>query len=111
MSIIAGMSPTHRLEPIMRKTLTTIVIALAAIGTANAAEKVAKESFTLDGYTYVYEVKADAKGQTITGIRYPDATPFTLTLKGNRIEGVSNDQPVAFSLAETKGAAKGAVTN
>jgi hypothetical protein len=95
----------------MRKTITAITIALSAIGAANAAQPEApKQSFSLDGYTYVYEVKADAKGQTITGVRYPDATPFTLTVKGNRIDGVSNDQPVAFSLAEAKGAAKGAVS-
>ena len=92
----------------MRKTVTSFIIALSALGAAGAAqaETPKQDSFDLDGYTYVYEVKADAKGQTITGVRYPDETPFTLKVKGDRVEGETAGQSVAFSVSDAKGAAR-----
>lgn len=96
----------------MRKTLISIAIAISSAAVQAEPAPVAppaRESFKLEGYTYVYEVKADEKRRVITGIRYPDKTPFSFTVKGGFVEGVSNGQPVTFSLAEAKGAAKGAV--
>ena len=94
----------------MRKTISTLLIALSAIGVASAAQAAApkQDSFDQDGYTYVYTVTADAKGETITGVRYPDATPFTLKVKGSQVDGETNGQPVSFAVADAKGAAKDA---
>ena len=92
----------------MRKTVTSFIIALSALGAAGAAQAEAskQESFDLDGYTYVYQVAQDAKGQTITGVRYPDETPFTFKVKGDRVEGETAGQSVAFTVADAKGAAR-----
>lgn len=95
----------------MRKTIATLLIALSAIGAASAAQTEApkQESFDQGGYSYVYTVVTDAKGgRTISGVRYPDATPFTLKVKGSRVEGETNGQPVAFPVADAKGAARDA---
>ena len=81
---------------------------LAAVTPAYAGEP-AKQSFKHDGYTYVYEVKETATGRVISGRRFPGAAPFTLTVRGNGVQGTSAGQPVNFSLADARGAARGAV--
>ena len=92
----------------MRKTIATLVITLSAICAVGAAQAEAPkhDSFDLDGYTYIYTVYTGAKGQTIAGIRYPDATPFVLNVKGSRVEGVSDGQAVSFTVTDAAGAAK-----
>lgn len=78
---------------------------LAANGSAQAADGT-KEKFVHEGYTYVYEVKDNKDGKTISGTRYPGATAFNLKVRGERVSGVSGGQSVAFNVDEAKGAAQ-----
>ncbi|WP_028056037.1 hypothetical protein [Sphingobium bisphenolivorans] len=85
-----------------------VVSALFALGAANApvhAEDAAKQRFTHEGYTYVYQVKDTKTGQVISGRRYPDAVAFNLAVKNGKVSGVSGGQPVAFKVDDARGAA------
>lgn len=75
----------------------------AAAAPASAEE--AKQRFTHEGFTYVYEVKDTKTGQVISGRRYPDAVAFNLSVKNGKVSGVSGDQPVAFKVEDARGAA------
>lgn len=85
-----------------------VALAVAAVAPAHAQDA-GKQRFSHEGFTYVYDVKETASGKVITGKRYPGAEPFTLTVRGNGVAGVSGGQHVAFNLSEAKGAAQGAV--
>ncbi|MEC3949222.1 hypothetical protein [Sphingobium sp. HWE2-09] len=82
--------------------------ALSAIVAAAApaqAEDAAKQRFTHEGYTYVYEVKDTKTGKVISGRRFPDAVAFNLAVKNGKVSGVSGGQQVAFKVEEARGAA------
>ncbi len=86
-------------------------IALGAFGVIAAAapaqaEEAAKQRFTHEGYTYVYDVKETKTGQIISGRRFPDAVAFNLAVKNGRVQGVSGGQKVGFSVEEARGATK-----
>lgn len=79
--------------------------AIAAAAPANA-EDAAKQRFTHEGYTYVYDVKETKTGQVISGRRFPDAVAFNLAVKNGKVKGVSGGQSVNFSVDEARGAAQ-----
>lgn len=89
-----------------RVFVTSALGAIAAFVAPAQAEE-AKQRFTHEGYTYVYQVKETAQGsQRISGRRYPGAVAFNLAVKGGKVSGVSNGQPVAFKVEEAQGAAE-----
>lgn len=79
------------------------VSAIAA--TAAQAEDTAKQRFTHEGYTYVYDVQDTAAGKKISGRRYPGAVAFNLSVKNGKVSGVSNGHQVSFPVEEARGAA------
>ena len=80
--------------------------ALSAIAaTAAQAEDTAKQRFTHEGYTYVYEVKDTKAGKLISGRRYPDSVAFNLAVKNGKVSGVSGGQQVNFRVEDARGAA------
>ena len=80
--------------------------ALSAIAaTAAQAEDTAKQRFTHEGYTYVYEVKDTKTGKLISGRRYPDSVAFNLAVKNGKVSGVSGGQQVTFRVEDARGAA------
>lgn len=91
----------------MRMLSKFIVAALTAtVATAGyAAEDTAKQRFTHEGYTYVYQVKDTKAGKVISGRRYPDAVAFNLAVKNGKVSGVSGGQPVGFKVEDARGAA------
>lgn len=92
----------------MRMLSKFFIPALVAMGAATApvhAEEAAKQKFTHEGYTYVYDVKDTKTGKVISGRRYPDAVAFNLSVKNGRVSGVSGGQAVAFKVEDARGAA------
>jgi len=92
----------------MRMLSKFFIPALVAMGAATApahAEEAAKQKFTHEGYTYVYDVKDTKTGKVISGRRYPDAVAFNLSVKDGRVSGVSGGQAVAFKVEDARGAA------
>ncbi|HWV13647.1 MAG TPA: hypothetical protein VN110_10165 [Sphingobium sp.] len=87
----------------LSKFILTGVIVAAALTSAQAKE--AKQRFTHEGYTYVYEVKDTKTGQLISGRRYPDAVAFNLAVRKGKVSGVSGGQRVTFNVDEAHGAA------
>ena len=80
--------------------------ALSAIAaTAAQAEDTAKQRFTHEGYTYVYEVQDTKTGKLISGRRYPDSVAFNLAVKNGKVSGVSGGQQVNFRVEDARGAA------
>lgn len=77
----------------------------AAVSAPAMAEEAGKQSFTHEGYTYVYHVKDTKTGQVISGRRYPDAVAFNLAVKNGKVSGVSNGHQVSFGVEEARGAA------
>jgi len=84
--------------------VTGAISAIATISPAHA-EDAAKQRFTHEGYTYVYEVHDTKTGQLISGRRYPDAVAFNLSVKNGKVSGNSGGKPVAFPVEEARGAA------
>lgn len=76
---------------------------IATVAPAQAKE--AKQRFTHEGYTYVYQVKDTKTGKVISGRRFPDAVAFNLAVKNGRVSGVSGGQSVDFKVDEARGAA------
>ena len=79
--------------------------AIVAIAAPAQAEDSAKQRFTHEGYTYVYEVKDTKTGQVISGRRFPDAVAFNLAIKNGKVSGVSGGQSVSFKVDDARGAA------
>lgn len=53
--------------------------------------------FTHRGVTYTYTVSPDQQGrQVIDGRSMPGGSGFHLIVDGNKVEGISGGQPVAF---------------
>ena len=82
--------------------------AIVAIAAPANAQDAAKQRFTHEGYTYVYDVKDTKTGKVISGRRYPDAVAFNLQVKGDKVSGVSGGQTVSFKVDDARGAASGA---
>jgi hypothetical protein len=77
---------------------------MAAAAPAFADETAGKQSFTHEGYTYVYEVKDTKTGQVISGRRFPDSVAFNLAVKNGRVTGQSGGQAVTFKVDDARGA-------
>ena len=84
--------------------------AIVAVAAPANAQDAAKQRFTHEGYTYVYDVKDTKTGKVISGRRYPDAVAFNLQVKGDKVSGVSGGQTVSFKVDDARGAASGAGT-
>ena len=84
-----------------------VILLMATAGTsARAAER--EQSFTHNGYTYSYTTTRQDDGATlIEGQRLPDREPFRLVVAKGRVSGRSGERPVAFRVADAKGAAGG----
>jgi len=80
-------------------------VAVAGAATAAHAEDAAKQRFTHEGYTYVYQVKDTKAGKMISGRRYPDAVAFNLAVKDGKVSGVSGNNKVVFDVEDARGAA------
>ena len=87
----------------LSKFIVTAALSGIVAGIPARAEE-AKQSFTHEGFTYVYKVKDTALGKKISGRRYPDAVAFNLAVRGDKVSGISNGQPVSFNLADAEGA-------
>lgn len=79
--------------------------AFVAIAAPAQAEDAAKQRFSHEGYTYVYDVKETKSGRVISGRRFPDAVAFNLSVKDGKVSGISGGQQVSFSVDEARGAA------
>lgn len=79
--------------------------AIVALAVPAQAEESAKQRFTHEGYTYVYEVKDTKIGKVISGRRFPDSVAFNLAVKNGKVSGVSGGQQVAFKIKDARGAA------
>lgn len=79
--------------------------AIVAIAAPAQAQDEAKQRFTHEGYTYVYEVKETKTGKQISGRRFPDAVAFNLSVKNGKVSGMSGGQQVAFKVEDARGAA------
>ncbi|GGB18104.1 hypothetical protein GCM10011380_04600 [Sphingomonas metalli] len=92
--------------------MRTITIALAATAGLFATAAIAadgEKSFVHEGYTYTYTSTKDAAGRTvIEGHRLPGGQDFHLVVANGRVEGRSGSAPVAFRVADAKGAATSA---
>ncbi len=89
----------------LSKFVLSAVVAAGAVSAPAHAEDAAKQQFTHEGYTYVYDVKDTKTGQMISGRRYPDAVAFNLSVKNGRVSGVSGGQQVSFKVEDARGAA------
>ena len=86
--------------------VTSALGAIVALAAPAHAEE-AKQRFTHEGYTYVYQVNDTAKGgRRISGKRYPGAVAFSLAVKDGKVSGVSGGQSVAFKVEEAQGATR-----
>ena len=79
------------------KTLFSVLALAASFVATGASAAPAEQRFTRAGVTYVYTV-ADAAGgrRVIEGRRYPGNSAFRLVVKGKRVSGVADGQPVSF---------------
>ena len=60
--------------------------------------------FTRAGVTYVYTVAPAASGrQIIEGRRLNDGSAFRLVVSGDRVNGISGGQPIAFRTVSAAG--------
>lgn len=82
----------------MPKLVTILALAAVALPSGVLARG-AEQRFTRNGVTYIYTV-APAKGgrQIVEGRRLPSGSAFRLVVTGNRVDGISGGQPVAFQL-------------
>ncbi|UIJ47008.1 hypothetical protein LZK98_08715 [Sphingomonas cannabina] len=84
-------------------------IALAttlALGATSAFAGEPANSFRLEGRTYTYNTETDAAGNTVLVGHAQPGGEFRLVVKGGRVSGDVAGQPVAFSVAESRGAAR-----
>jgi len=82
--------------------VATVVLSMASPALADTG----KQSFEHEGTRYVYTVIEKGDARKISGYRYPDAVPFTLTVRAGTVSGFSGGNPVHFSVASAKGAIK-----
>ena len=82
----------------MPKLVTILALAAIALPSGVSARGT-EQRFTRNGVTYIYTV-APARGgrQVIEGRRLPSGSAFRLVVTGNRVDGTSGGQPVAFQL-------------
>lgn len=89
----------------LSKFIVAGVISAIAATAAQAEDAAAKQRFTHEGYTYVYQVKDTKTGKVISGRRFPDAVAFNLAVKNGKVSGTSGGQQVAFKVEDARGAA------
>ena len=83
----------------MTKTFLAAAAMIAAIATPVFAKDASPErKFTRDGQTYVYTLVNKADRVVISGHHYPSGSPFELTVRGDRVTGVSGGAPVSFKV-------------
>ena len=81
------------------------VVALAAPA-AIAGTPAQQQSFVHDGQTYVY-TSTEKNGHTVLdGRAYPSGSAFRLIVRGDRVSGSAGGTPVAFDVADARGATK-----
>ncbi len=94
----------------MRKTLTLLATAAAALTSTIGMAETAPKQFVHEGKTYVYTTALKDGRTVIDGHRLPDRAPFHLVVRNNRVSGMSGGVPVSFPVAQAKGAASGVAT-
>ncbi len=75
-------------------------ILMFALLSSAAAVPAMAESFTRDGESYNYKVRASGVYQIITGTNVTSGQSFTLRVKGSEVSGRFGDWPVRFSTAD-----------
>lgn len=88
----------------MRKTIAITAAAVAALTSTIGMAAEAKQRFTHNGLTYVYTTKQHGDRQIIDGRRFPSGAAFHLVVRQGRVSGISGGVPVAFALADARGA-------
>lgn len=90
----------------MRKIVTMLVVATAALTSTIGMASDGQQHFTRDGSTYRYTVTTASGGrQIIEGRRYPVGDSFRLIVRGSRVSGFSGGLPVSFNIAQPRGPA------
>lgn len=83
----------------MTKLFTILALLATAAVPAPLLARDAGQRFTRDGETYVYTEKRTEDGRrVISGRRLPSGSAFRLVVSGDRVDGISGGQPVAFRL-------------
>ncbi len=91
----------------MRKTISILAAVTAAVtATATVEARAPRQSFTHEGYTYIYSSQVSGDHQVISGRRYPSGTPFRLVVRGDRVSGFAGGYPVSFRATQATGAAR-----
>ena len=82
----------------MTKLLSAAALIAAIItpAIANAGRAAPEHTFTRDGETYVYTSTDQGGATLLVGRAYPSGRDFTLTVRGNRVNGYSGGVPVSF---------------
>lgn len=81
-------------------SLRTAMITAATLTAALAAPVHAAESqtFVRDGVTYTYTAESAGEATVLKG--KADGTPFRLVVKGSRVTGRFNNNPISFTTAD-----------
>lgn len=87
------------------RILTVITAAALALTSTIGMAHDAERRFTHGGEAYAYTSSESAGRQVIAGRRLSDNQRFRLVVRGDRVSGVVGTAPVAFRLAEARGAA------
>lgn len=91
----------------MKKFLLPSILLVASFAApAFAKDAPAEQHFTRDGETYFYTTAVKADRKIISGRSFPSGASFELTVRGNRVTGVSGGQDVAFTVKPAAGSAE-----
>jgi len=87
----------------MKKTLLAAVALVATLSTpAFAKDANEPRTFTRDGQTFVYTVSTKANRVIISGHRFPSGSAFDFVVRGDQVSGVSNGEPVSFTVKDAQ---------
>lgn len=87
----------------MQKFYAVLALAAAFIPSSLLAQTAHR--FTRGGQTYTYTITPAAHGRrVIEGHSQPTGSGFRLVVDGDRVDGVSDGQPVSFRTPTAKGA-------
>jgi len=81
------------------------VIALGA-SSAIAGTPAQQQRFAHDGQTYIYTSTLKNGRTVLEGRAYPSGSAFRLIVRGDKVSGNAGGSPVAFDVAEARGATK-----
>lgn len=89
----------------LRLLFATPALALAATAGIAAETK----TFRADGVTYTYQTRDAGDGAKLLVGRSHTGGAFRLIVRDGKVSGQANGKPVRFAVADSRGAANGAV--